>query len=181
MASLGRQTKDLQVQDIKTRMGKSRHLFVTKFKVLSPTASGTLRKQLRGAQASCLVTKRTLLVRALADSPFQAASDLADGPTAVIFIQDDPVRVSKTLLDFIKDNEAALEVRGGIVEGQSLSRADIVALSKLPSREQLLTQVVTSCQAPIQGLVGVLHGVLRGCVQVIAQIQKHKKEEGSHG
>ena len=180
MASLGRETKDLLMQDIRTRMAASRHIFITRFKAFSPAASGALRRQLRGAQASCLVTKRSLLVRALADSPFQAASALAEGPTAIILIHDDPVRVSKTLLDFIQDHETALEVTGGIVEGQPLTRADIVALSKLPSREQLLTQVVTTCQAPIQGLVGVLHGVLRQCVQVIAQIQK-QREEKSHG
>ena len=180
MASLGRQTKDLLTQEIRSRVQASRHVFVTRFKVLSPAASNKLRRQLRGAHASCVVTKRSLLVRALNDSPFKAASAWADGPTAVILAQDDPVTVSKALLDFIKEHEAALELKGAIVEGQALSRADITSLAKLPSRQQLLAQVATGMQAPISGLVGVLHGILRQAVGVIAQIQK-QKEDSSHG
>ena len=180
MASIGRQTKDALTADIRARVQQSRHLFVTRFKVLSPAASYKLRRQLRGTQATCLVTKRSLLIRALTDSPFQAAGAWADGPTAIILAQDDPVTVSKTLLVFIKDNEAALEIKGAIVEGQALSWAEIASLAKLPSRQQLLTQVATGVQAPISGLVGVLHGLLRQAVSVIAQIQK-QMEGKSHG
>lgn len=175
MSSLGRTTKELITADIRKRVTGSKHIFITRFKVFSPSASSKLRRQLKGARAGCLVAKRTLLVRALADSPFQAASAWADGPTAVILAQDDPVLVSKTLLDFIKENETALEVTGGIVDGQALSVAQIAALAKLPSREQLLTMVVTRCQSPLSNLVGVLSGLLRQCVTVVAAIQKQKE------
>lgn len=175
MANVGRATKDLLTEHIRSRVSTSRHLFVTRFKRLSPGMSGQLRRQLRGVNASCLVTKRNLLRRALEGSSFQAAGTWAEGPTAVILTEHDPVRASKILLDFIKDHEATLEVRGGIVEGQALSPADVAALARVPSREQLLAQFVTGCQAPIQNLVGALHGLLRQCVNVIDQIQKHKE------
>ena len=180
MASVGRATKDLLTDHIRARVTTSRHLFVTRFKRLTPETSTKLRRQLRGVQASCLVTKRSLLLRALEGSSFQAAGAWTDGATAIILAQDDPVRTSKTLLDFLKENEAAFEVRGGIIEGQALSPAEIAALAKLPSREQLLTQFVTGCQAPLRGLVGVCHGLLRQCVSVIDHIQK-KKEERPNG
>lgn len=181
MGSIGRATKDALATEIRNRLTASRHLIVTRFNRLTPAASGRLRRQLRGADASCLVTKRRLLVRALADSQFQGAAAWADGPTAVIVTQRDPARVSKAVLAFITEHEQTLEIRGGIIEGESLSPADIVTLAKLPSREQLLTHVATSCQAPLQGLAGVLHGVLRQCVTVIAHIQQRKEETTSHG
>ena len=176
MPSVGRATKDQLTEQIRLRVSTSRHLFVTRFQRLSPGASGQLRRQLRGVNASCLVTKRNLLRRALDGSAFAAAIPWAEGPTAIILTEHDPVRASKALLDFIKDHEATLEVRGGIVEGQALSPAAVIALAKLPSREQLLAQLATGCQAPLQGLVSVLHGLLRQCVNVIDQIQKHKEE-----
>ena len=180
MPGLGRATKELLVTDIRAKMSGSRHVFMTTFKIFSPAASTKLRRQLRGAKASCVVAKRTLLIRALAETPFSAAGAWATGPTAMILADGDPVVVSKALLDFMKDNETALEITGAIVEGQSLSRAQIVALAKLPSRQQLLAQVVGGIQSPLYGLVGVLNGLLRQCVSVIAQIQK-QKEDGSHG
>ena len=180
MASIGRATKDLLTENIRSRVTASRHLFVTRFKRLTPERGSKLRRQLRHVQATCLVAKRTLLLRALQGSAFQAAGAWTEGATAVILAQDDPVLTSKALLDFMKEHETALEVRGGIVEGQALSPAEITALAKLPSRERLLTQFVTGCQAPLQGLVSVCHGLLRQCASVIDQIHKQKEGE-SHG
>lgn len=180
MASIGRATKDLLTENIRSRVTASRHLFVTQFKRLTPETGTKLRRQLRGVRATCLVTKRSLLIRALEGSAFQRAGAWTEGATAVILAQDDPVLTSKALLDFMKEHEAALEVRGGIVEGQALSPAEITALATLPSRERLLTQLVTGCQSPLQGFVGVLHGLLRQCVRVIDHI--HKQKEGErHG
>jgi large subunit ribosomal protein L10 len=73
--------------------------------------------------------------------------------------------------DFIKEKKKAA-VRGGKLQRQLLTPSDIDRLSALPSREQLIAQLVGAMASPIQGLANVLNGPIRGLVIVIGQIQE---------
>jgi Ribosomal protein L10 len=101
------------------------------------------------------------------------------GPCAVALSYEDPVAPAKILTKFSEDN-SALEVKGGVVEGKVVDPDGIERLSKLASREALLTQIVSLLNAPVTGLVTVLSSVLRNLMGVLEAI-KRQKEGGTGG
>ena len=103
---------------------------------------------------------------------------LLTGPTAVAFGYDDPVAPAKILSEFAKTNRD-LELKGGVLEGKVLDVDGVKALAELPSKEELLAQVVRGMQAPIAGLVNVLQGTIRNFVYALDAVRKQKEEAGA--
>ena len=119
------------------------------------------------------VAKNNILKIALDELKIELPQELLDRPLGVIYSYDDPVAGAKTTQPFVKEFEA-LEVVGGLVNGQFVSTAQVSALAALPGREQLLGQLVGTLAAPISSFMNVLSGNTRGLVQVLSQIQAQK-------
>ena len=96
------------------------------------------------------------------------------GPCALALSYEDPVAPARVLVKFSEDN-AALEVKAGVVEGRVVDLAGITRLSKLPSQEVLLGQLLSVMNAPATGLVTVLSGVLRNFMGVLQAIKRQKE------
>ena len=79
------------------------------------------------------------------------------------------------LVDFAKENEK-LEIRGGFLDGNVLTPEEVVALSKMPSREELLSMMMSTFNGPTRGFVGVLHGLLSKCVRTLDAVREQKQE-----
>jgi len=132
-----------------------------------------LRARLVKADASLKVVKNTLAKIAAADAGVEGLSELLRGPTAIAYCHGDPVRVAKIIQDFIKEKKKAA-IRGGKLQRSLLTAADVERLAGLPSREQLIAQVVSAIASPLTGLANVLSGPIRGLVVVLAQVQEQK-------
>jgi large subunit ribosomal protein L10 len=81
--------------------------------------------------------------------------------------------VAKTIQDFIKEKKKAA-IRGGKLQRSLLTASDVETLAGLPSREQLIAQVVSAIASPLTGLANVLSGPIRGLVIVLGQVQEQK-------
>lgn len=132
-----------------------------------------LRARLVKVDASLKVVKNTLAKIAAVDAGVEGLSELLQGPTAIAYCHGDPVRVAKTIQDFIKEKKKAA-IRGGKLQRSMLTASEVERLAALPSREQLIAQMVGAIAAPLTGLVGVLNGPIRGLVMVLAQVQEQK-------
>lgn len=143
------------------------------YRGLSFAEASELRARLAKADASLKVVKNTLAKIAAADAGVEGLTELLQGPTAIAYCHGDPVRVAKTIQDFIKEKKKAA-VRGGRLERSLLSGADVERLSTMPSREQLIAQMVGAIASPLTGLVTVLNGPIRGLVVALAQVQEQK-------
>ncbi len=119
------------------------------------------------------VAKNSLLKRALEETKTDVPAELLDQPLALIYSYADPVAAARLLMPFTKDIEN-LKVLGGIVDGNFVTAAQVEALAKLPSREQLLGQLVGTLQAPLSGFVNVLAGNIRGLVNVLSAVRDSK-------
>ncbi|MGV2806622.1 50S ribosomal protein L10, partial [Clostridium perfringens] len=108
-----------------------------------------LRKQLREAGVEFQVLKNTLLRRATAAAELSDLDEVLTGPTAVAFGTNDAVAPAKILNDFAKKNDA-LKLKGGVVEGRVIGESEIKALAELPSREGLLSMLLSVLQAPVR-------------------------------
>ena len=119
-----------------------------------------------------LVTKNTILGRAIKNAGYEISDEALDLPLAII-VADDEVAVSKLVEKFAKTHDK-ITVIGGWIDGKFVDTDHIVKLSKLPGREELLAKLVGSINSPISGMVNVLAGNIRGLVNVIKNYQAIK-------
>lgn len=108
-----------------------------------------LRKQLREAGVEMRVVKNTMLRRAAQAAGLEGLEDVFKGPTAVAFSNEEVVAPAKIVAEFAEDAEV-LEIKGGVVEGSVATVEQINALAKLPSREGLLSMLLSVLQAPVR-------------------------------
>ncbi|KIL38389.1 50S ribosomal protein L10 [Gordoniibacillus kamchatkensis] len=122
---------------------------VTDYRGLTVAQVTELRKSLREAGVEFQVLKNTLARRATANAELTDLDAHLTGPTAIAFSKEDVVAPAKILTDFAKKNEA-LKVKGGVVEGRVVDLSQIQALANLPSREGLLSMLLSVLQAPMR-------------------------------
>jgi len=101
--------------------------------------------------------------------------DHLTGPTALILDTATQVGPAKIAVDFAKDNEA-MTVKGGILDGRYLDAEQVVALSKVPSKDELIAKMLGSINSPVTGLVGCVYGVMAALARVIDAVGKQKAE-----
>lgn len=122
---------------------------VADYRGLNVSQVTELRKQLREAGIEFQVLKNTLVRRATAEAELSELNEVLTGPTAIAFSREDVVAPAKILADFAKKNDA-LEIKGGVVEGRVVDVEQIKALAALPSREGMLSMLLSVLQAPIR-------------------------------
>ncbi|SFJ37575.1 50S ribosomal protein L10 [Thermoflavimicrobium dichotomicum] len=141
--------KKQKVAEIVEKLSNSKSTIVTDYRGLTVQETNELRKQLREAGVEFYVLKNTLTRRATAEVGLTELDQYLTGPTAIAFSNEDVVAPAKVLYKFSKDHEA-LEIKGGVVEGKVVGFDEIKALADLPSREGLLSMLLSVLQAPIR-------------------------------
>lgn len=141
--------KSQQVNEVADKLKESTCTIVADYRGLNVAQVTELRKQLREAGVEFQVIKNTLIRRATANVELSGLNEYLSGPTAIAFSKDDVVTPAKILTDFAKKNDK-LEVKGGVVEGQVVGYDQIKALADLPSREGLLSMLLSVLQAPMR-------------------------------
>jgi large subunit ribosomal protein L10 len=164
------------VQDLQEKVSKARIGILADFSGIKVGSMAQLRRQMREAGGELKVAKNTLLRRAAGeDSLIKPIAEDLKGPNALVLGYEDPVTLAKLLVKFAQDLPL-LKIKGGVIGTQKLTTQDVEALSKLPSREVLLAQLLGLLQAPPQALVNVLAGVIRNFLNVLVAIKDQKGE-----
>ncbi|MCR8846697.1 50S ribosomal protein L10 [Paenibacillus sp. SC116] len=141
--------KQESVQVIAEKLRGSATTVVADYRGLSVSQVTELRKQLREAGVEFQVLKNTLVRRATAEAELSELDQVLTGPTAIAFSREDAIAPAKILHDFAKKNDA-LEIKGGVVEGRVVGVDQIQALATLPSRDGLLSMLLSVLQAPVR-------------------------------
>jgi large subunit ribosomal protein L10 len=142
------QAKQQEVDVIAAKLRESTTTVVADYRGLNVAQVTQLRKLLREAGVEFQVLKNSLVSRAAANAELGELDSVLTGPTAIAFGKD-VVAPAKIISDFAKKNDA-LKVKGGIVEGRFVDAAQIKALADLPSREGLLSMLLSVLQAPVR-------------------------------
>lgn len=162
------------VQELSTQFAKVKAAIVAEYRGLSVEQMTSLRKKVKGASASFRVTKNRLAKLALTTEALKAGlTPHLIGPTGIATSESDVVMLAKALVDFAKDNEL-FKIKGGMVEGKSVNAKGLEALAKLPSREEMLSMLLSVMQGPARGVVTTLSAVSRGLVTAIKAIGEKK-------
>lgn len=143
------EAKQLAVNEIADKLRESATTVVADYRGLNVSQVTELRKQLREAGVEFQVLKNSLVRRATAAAELTELDEVLTGPTAIAFSREDVVAPAKILYDFAKKNEA-LEIKGGVVEGRVVDVAQIKELAALPSRDGLLSMLLSVLQAPVR-------------------------------
>jgi large subunit ribosomal protein L10 len=141
--------KSQKVSVVAEKLKGSSCTIVTDYRGLNVSQITELRKQLREAGVEFQVLKNSLARRATASAELSGLDEYLTGPTAIAFSKDDIVTPAKILTDFAKKNEN-LNVKAGVVEGKVVGYDQIKALADLPSREGLLSMLLSVLQAPVR-------------------------------
>ncbi|MVP02268.1 50S ribosomal protein L10 [Paenibacillus lutrae] len=141
--------KEQIVSDLSDKLRESSCTIVADYRGLNVAQVTELRKKLREAGIEFAVLKNSMVRRATANTELTELDAHLTGPTAIAFSKDDVVSPAKILNDFAKKNDS-LSIKAGVVEGKVVDVAQIKALADLPSREGLLSMLLSVLQAPVR-------------------------------
>ena len=146
------------VQAIADDIKDEQSVVIVDYRGLTVAQDTELRKQLREAGVIYKVCKNTMMKRAFEGTDFAGLEEYLEGPSAMVVSKDDATAPARIICKFAKTAEA-LEVKAGVVEGTVYDAAGITELSKIPSREELLSKLLGSLQSPITNLARVLNQI----------------------
>lgn len=176
--AITREAKEKAVATLSDELGRLKLAVLTDYRGLTVTEIQELRNSLREQGITYRVSKNTLVKLAASSADNLKDTDLSmfKGPMALAIGFDDEVAPARAVFQFAKEHKA-LEIVGGIMEdGTTLTAAEVKALASLPTKDQLLGQLVGTIAAPLSSFVGVLGGNVRSIVTVLAAIGEAKGE-----
>lgn len=169
---LTKEKKKQLLKDLKVLFKDSSASIASDYSGLSNPEITELRKAMKTKEIRLIVTKNTLVKKAMEELKLDIDSEILDKPVMFAFGTDE-VETAKNLIEFAKAHDK-LEVLGGIVQGEVADKSKVTILALLPGRTELEAKLVGILAAPTYGLVNVLNGNIRGLVSVLSQYKNQK-------
>jgi large subunit ribosomal protein L10 len=173
--SLNRKQKEAVILELSEKLSDAQTVVLAEYRGLTVGEMTQLRVNARNSGVYLRVLKNTLAKLAVKGTPFEGLSGDMVGPLAY-GISDDPVAAAKVLSDFSKTNDKFL-IKVGAMPNQVMSAADVSVLAKMPSRDELLSKLLGTMQAPIAKFVQTLNEVPTKFVRGVAAVRDLKEQE----
>jgi large subunit ribosomal protein L10 len=161
--------KEQTVAELLGYFGSMKSAVFVNYQGLKVKEADELRRSADKQNVSYTVAKKTLLTKAIKSAGVDYDANALQGMIGVATAQDE-VAAAKLIAEFGKTHES-LKILGGVVDGKIVDAAAVKALASMPSRQQLLGQLVGTINAPISGFVNVLAANIRGLVNVLNAIK----------
>ena len=166
---MDRATKAAVIEEVAGQISESEAIFAVDYRGISVPQAAELRTRLREADATFRVTKNTLTERAADRADAPGLKDFLQGPTAMTFVRGDAAAAAKALADFNRTS-GLLTFKGGWMNGAPLTADQVVAISRLPSREVLYGRLVGMVASPLTGLAAGLSNLISGLGRQLQQM-----------
>jgi large subunit ribosomal protein L10 len=173
---MNREQKAAAIAEIVAQINESDAVFAVDFRGISVPQAADVRTRLRDADASFRVVKNTLTERAADEAGAESLKPLLEGPTALTFVRGDAALAAKAIATFNRETQL-LTFKGGLLDGDALDAEQIIAISRLPTRDVLYGQLVGMVASPITGLARGLNALLSGVAIALNEVLG-KKERG---
>ena len=170
--SLNLEEKKAIVAEVSAQVASAQAIIIAEYRGIEVGKMTQLRAKTRESGIYFRVIKNSLVRRAVADTPYAGLAKHMIGPL-VYGIGTDPVSAAKVLHEFSKDNEKFV-IKVGAIGEHVMSRDEITALASLPSREELLSRLLGTMQAPIAKFVQTLNEVPARFVRGLAMVRDSK-------
>lgn len=168
---MSKHVKELIIDDLQDRIGDCSELLVINSSRLDALSDNRFRLALREKNINILTVKNSLVKKALSSAGITALDPILEGPSSLVWGGEDIVSLSKEITKWTKELRG-IEIKGGTLEGATLTADDVDDLSKSPSREELIGRVVMLALSPGSQLVSALlgpGGTVSGQVKAIAE------------
>ncbi len=175
-----REDKERVVAELTEKLRSADTLIVADYRGLTMPQIDGLRGKLLEQGARLSVVKNTLTRRAAEAAGADQLLALLEGPTAIAFVESDgdPAAVAKALADSARETRV-LEIRGGVMQGRTISSADVEELAKLPPLDVLRGQVLGAVIGPLSSLVALANAPLQNLVGLIdARVEQLQAQGG---
>jgi len=168
--------KTNKVSAIKEEFANNNGLFFADHSNIKTSQSVIIRDRLYEAEATLMILKNTLASIAASEA-FKdiELGNILKGPTSVIASHKDMIATAKVLKEIIREFDV-LKLKGAIIDGRLVSASDATMLANLPSKEVLISQVISGIASPIYMLVSVLNNLPQKLVMTLSAIQKEKEK-----
>ena len=166
-----KEQKNKILQELKEKIAEQKAMIFVDFTGLKVKDLFRLRNELKEKKSQFLVSKKTLIKKALQENKIEANPEEMNGEIALVFGFEDELAPIKTIYNFSKQNDN-LKILGGYIESQKqefLNSEAIITLGQLPSKQELLARLVGSISAPISNFNNVLQANIKGLIYVLAQ------------
>jgi len=162
-----KQQKQAVIETLSEGLKKAKGVVFANFQGLTVAEADELRRGCEKQQIDVLVAKKTLVRRVFQDAGITDIDPKTfSGGIVTVMGYSDEIAAARAVNDFAKKHEV-MKIFGGILEGKFVDAAMVKSLATLPSKQELLSKMVGSLNAPLSGLVNVLAGNLRGLAQVL--------------
>ena len=172
--SLNIEEKKEVVAEVSARLAKAQAIVLAEYRGLPVEQITVLRSQARASGVYLRVLKNTLARRAVQGTPFEKLGDQMVGPLAY-GISDDPVAAAKVLHAYAKGNEK-LVIKGGMMPNYLMTAKEVGALATMPGRNELLSKLMGTMQAPVTKFVQTLNEVPGKFVRTLAAVRDQKEK-----
>ena len=167
---MARPDKAAAVAELTEKFQGSQGAVLTEYRGLTVKALKDLRRSL-GDDATYAVSKNTLTTIAARNAGVPGVEEHLSGPTAIAFIDGDPVAVAKGLRDFARANPLLI-IKGGVLDGKSMTSDEFRRLADLESREVLLAKVAGGMQGVLQQAIGLVSAPLSQAARLLAALEQ---------
>ncbi len=170
-----RPEKEAAIEEVAEILENAKSIFITDFKGLSVEKISALRQKCREVSVSYKVVKNTLARIAAKKAGYNEMVDYFQGPSAIAYSYKDPSAPARVVMEFAKKEEKP-KIKVSLFEGTFYGPEDALTIARLPSKQQLLAQVVGGFSAPIQGLVGGLNQIVQKLVMTVDAVRQKKEQ-----
>ena len=167
--------KATAVADIAEQFTGSTATLITEYRGLTVANLAELRRSL-AASATYTVAKNTLIKRAASEAGVEGLDELFVGPTAIAFVRGEPVDAAKAIKTFAKEHQA-LVIKGGYMDGQRLSVAEVERIADLESREVLLAKLAGAMKANLAKAAGLFNAPASQVARLAAALLEKRTAE----
>ena len=154
------ETKAARVAELEEKLKGAASFVLVDYRGITVADDTVLRRSLREANVEYFVEKNTMLKRALHNIGMEDFDDVLNGTTAIAISVDDQTAPARILGEYAEKSTGDFKLKAGCVEGEYFDEAKVMALSKIPSKDVLLAQLVGSLQGPIQKLAALLQAIV---------------------
>lgn len=166
------QKKQVIIDEIAAKIQGAKSLAIAEYKGISVADVTELRNKFREGGIDYKIYKNTMVARALDQLGIQGFDEVLNGPNAFIFSNEDMVLGPKIAGDFAKEHEDQFQIKAGLIDGKMINKEEVIALSKLPSKEVLVSMVLGALQAPISGLASVCSAEIASLLYALKAIEE---------
>lgn len=171
-----RQDKHLLLDEVTESIKKYENFFVMRYKGMTANMANVFRGEVVKRGGDVHILRKRLLLKAAESIGLPVENVNLDGHVGLVFAGNDPVEMSKTLIQFGKDNNEAVTLVGARVENQMLGPQEVITLSQLPGKNDMRAQLLATFEAPMSQTLAVMEALIASVVYCLDN--KCTKESG---